>query len=133
MKKGDFHLHKHNKQAFLEMFGIQLSASGISVMHSDRDADIDIVSSDITVANTFPVTLFGEDTDLLIILLLWHFNPSLHHPVHLYSNSSKTTVDVKKSKQLLSDKLTHLNLTVHTFLDCDITSKLRSIRLHILL
>ena len=102
-------------------------------MHSDPDADMDIVSSDITVANTFPVTLFGDDTDLLIILLLWHFNPSLHHPVHLYSNSSKTTVDVKKSKQLLSDKLTHLNLTVHTFLGCDITSRLRSIGLHILL
>ena len=102
-------------------------------MHSDPDADMDIVSSDITVANTFPVTLFGDDTDLLIILLLWHFNPSLHHPVHLYSNSSKTTVDIKKSKQLLSDKLTHLNLTVHTFLGCDITSRLRSIVLHILL
>ena len=34
LKKGDFLLHKHNKQAILEMFGTQLSASGISVTHS---------------------------------------------------------------------------------------------------
>ena len=70
VKKGDFPLHKHNKQAFLEMLGTLLSASGISVMHSDGDADVDIVSSALTVANTCPVTLFGEDTDLLILLLL---------------------------------------------------------------
>ena len=55
VKKGDFILHKHNKQAFLEMLGIQMSASGISVTHSDRDADVDIVS-----ANTCPVTLFEK-------------------------------------------------------------------------
>ena len=61
------------------MFGTQLSASGISVKHSDGDADVDIISSALTVANTCPVTLLGEDTDLLIILL-WHLNLSLNHP-----------------------------------------------------
>ena len=100
MKKVDFLLHKHNKQAFLEMFGTQLSVSDISVMHSDGDADVDIVSSARTVANTCPVTLLGEDTDLLIPLL-WHVIPSLHHPVHLHSNFRKTAVDIKKAKQLI--------------------------------
>ena len=94
-------------------------------MHSDGDADVDIASSAITAPNTCPVTLFGEDTDLLIFLL-WHFNPSLH-PVHLYSSSSKTAVDITRSKQLLSDELTHLHLAIHTFCDCDITSKLHSV------
>ena len=94
-------------------------------MHSDGDADVDIASSAITAPNTCPVTLFGEDTDLLIFLL-WHFNPSFH-PVHLYSSSSKTAVDIKRSKQLLSDELTHLHLAIHTFCDCDITSKLHSV------
>ena len=100
VKKVDFLMHKHNKQAFLEMFGTQLSVSGISVMHSDGDADVDIVSSARTVTNTCPVTLLGKDTDLLIPLL-WHVNPSLHHPVHLHSNFRKTAVDIKKSKQLI--------------------------------
>ena len=50
------------------MLGIQLSASGISEMHSDGDADVDIVSDALTVAKTCPVTLLGEETDLLILL-----------------------------------------------------------------
>ena len=124
VKKGDFLLYKDNKQAFLEMLGTQLLASDISVMHSDGDADVVIVSSAIIAPNTCPVTLFGEDNDL--IFLLWHFNPSLH-PVHLYSSSSKTAVDIKKSKQLLSDELTHLHLAIHTFCDCDIISRLHSV------
>ena len=77
------------------MLRTQLSASGITIMHSDEEADVDIVSSALTVANTCPVTLFGEDTHLLIFLL-WHFNPSPHHLVHLYSNSSKTAVNIRK-------------------------------------
>ena len=75
------------------MFGTQLSASGISVMHSGGDADVDIVSSALTVANTCPVTFLVEDTNLLIILL-WNFNPPLHHHVHLRSYSSKTAADI---------------------------------------
>ena len=50
------------------MFGTQFSASGITVMHSDGYADVDIVSSALTAANNCPVTLLGEDTDLLILL-----------------------------------------------------------------
>ena len=50
------------------MLGTQLSASGISEMHSDGDADVDIVSDALTVAKTCPVTLLGEETDLLILL-----------------------------------------------------------------
>ena len=79
VKKGDFLLHKYFKQAFLEMFRTQLSASGISVLHSDGDVDVNIVSSALTIASTCPVKFPGEDTDLLI-LLLWHFNLPLHHP-----------------------------------------------------
>ena len=95
-------------------------------MHSDGDADVDIVSNVLTVANTCPVTLLGEDTDLLI-LLRWHFNPSLHCPVQLCCNSSKTAADIKKSKQLLSDALIHSNFVIHTFCGCDITSRLHSV------
>ena len=126
LKKGDFLLHKHNKQAILEMFGTQLSASGISVMHSGGDADVDIVSSALTVANTCPVTFLVEDTNLLIILL-WNFNPPLHHHVHLRSNSSKTAADIQKSKQLLGDELTHSNIAINSFCGCDITRRLHSV------
>ena len=73
VKKGDFLLNKHNKRAFLEMFGTQLSASGINIMHSDGDADLNIVSSALTFPKTCPLTLYAEDTDLPIFLL-GHYN-----------------------------------------------------------
>ena len=113
---GDFLLRKH-KQTFLEMLGVQLSASCSSIMHSDGDADVDVVSSALTVANTCPVTLLGKDTDLLI-LLLWHCNLSLHHPVHLCFNSSNTTLDIYKSKQLFSDELTQILQHIPFVADC---------------
>ena len=106
--------------------GIQFPAFDISIMHSDEDADVDIVSIALTVANTWPVTLLGEDTHLLIILL-WHHNSSFDHSVHLYLNSSKTTVGINKSKQLLSDELIHSNLAIHTFSCCDTTTRLHSV------
>ena len=96
-------------------------------MHSDGDADVDIVSSALTLTNIHPVTLLGEETDLLIILL-WHYSLSLHHPVHLYFNSSETAVDIKKSKQLLSDELTHSNLAIVVGLSfCWITNSITKI------
>ena len=98
----------------------------VSLMHSDGDADVDIVFNALTVANTCPVAILGEDTNLLI-LLRWQFNPSLHRPVKLYCNSSKTAAGIKKSQQLLSDELIHSNLVIHTFCGCDITSRLHSV------
>ena len=108
------------------MLGTQLSASGISVIHSDGEVDIDFVTSTLTVAKTCPVKLLGKDTNLLI-LILWHYNPPLHHHVHLYSSSSKTAIYIKKSMQLLSNELTQSILAIHVFWGCDITSRLHSV------
>ena len=107
------------------MFGTQLSASGINLMHSDGDADLNIVSSALTFAKTCPLALLGENTDLSI--LLWYYNLSLNHPIHLYFDCSETVVDIKKSKQLLDDELTHSILGIHAFCGCDTTSRLHSV------
>ena len=111
VKKSDFLLSTHNKQAFLLILGSQLSDSGINVVHSDGDADVDIVCSALRQAENCVVTLVGEDTDLLV-LLLWHYDSSLHHPVYLYSNTSKTAFDIKKSNLLLGDELTQSILAI---------------------
>ena len=71
VKKVDFLLNNHNKQALLEMLGSQFPASCLSVMNSDGDAGMDIVSSALTIAKTCLITFLGENTDLLI-LLYWH-------------------------------------------------------------
>ena len=97
------------------MLGAQLPASGISVIHSDGDTDVDVVSSALTVAKTWPVLFLREGTDPLI-LLFWHYNPSLHQPVHLHSNSNKIFLNIKKSQKLLGDELTQSILAIHSFL-----------------
>ena len=96
------------------MRGTHLSASDIKVMHSDGDADVDIVSSALTIAYICSVTSLGEETDLLF-LRLWQYNPSLHHPEHLYSNSNKTAAYIKMSKQLIGQDLTQSVLEIHAF------------------
>ena len=95
-------------------------------MHSDGDADLDIVSSVLRKASNGAVTLIGEGTDLLV-LLLWHYNSSLHHPVYLYSNTSKTAFDIRNSKLLLADELTQSILAIHALCGCDTVSMLHSV------
>ena len=84
---------------------------------------MDIVFSALTVTKTCPVTILGEDFNLLV-LLFWHYN---HLPSGLYSNSSKTAVDIKQSKQLLGDDLKQSILAINVFCGCDTTSMLHSV------
>ena len=64
VKKSDFLLSNHDTQAFLLMLGNQLSDSGINIMHSDGDADVDIVSSVLRQARSCAVILGGEGTTI---------------------------------------------------------------------
>lgn len=59
VKINDLLFKNYNKQAYLE-----LSASVISVMHSDGN-----LSSALTVTKACPVTLLEEDTNLMILFL----------------------------------------------------------------
>ena len=79
-------MNNENKQTFLFILGQKLVDSGIKVKHSDGDADSDIIFSALTQASKSSITVVGEDTDLLI-LLLWHYDPSRHYPVYIYSNT----------------------------------------------
>ena len=47
--------------------------------------------------------------------------------MHLYFDSGKTAVDIKKSKQLLGDELTQPILATHTFCSCDTIPRLHSV------
>ena len=126
VKKSDFLLSNHNKQAFLLMLGNQLSDSGINVHAFRWRCRCGYCIQCPAAGRSCIVTLVGEDTDLLI-LLLWHYNSSVHHPVYLYSNTSKTAFDIKKSRLLMSDELTQSILTIHALCGCDTVSRLHSV------
>ena len=65
------------------MLGEKISDAGISVIHADSDADTLIISTALDIAETSPVTVAGEDTDLLI-LLLYHYRCDIHKSVFLF-------------------------------------------------
>ena len=125
VKKNEFLLNPHKKQAFLLMLGDAISKSGINVKHANGDADIDIIARALNISKEHQTTVIGEDNDLLIIIL-HHFDSIIHKPVFLYSNISKTSYDIKQSKLLLGNKLSELALVLHALCGCDTKSKLHS-------
>ena len=67
------------------------------------------------------------------ILILSHYNLSFLQPVHLHSDSSKTAIYIKKSKQLLADELAQSTAAIHAVCGCDNPSRLHSVASHALL
>lgn len=77
MKKKAFLANQKNKQKRLYFLSTEMEKAGIEVPHSSSDADYDIVAIACKIAMKRPVTVVGDDTDLLI-LLLHHLRP-VHH------------------------------------------------------
>ena len=74
-----FLTNERNKQNFIDLLACSLQSNGYTVVQSEDDADIDIVSTVIDLASKGKnVTLVGADTDLLI-LLLYMWNDSMGH------------------------------------------------------
>ena len=88
VKKSDFLLDSSNKQAFLLLLGTQITNAGIKVQHASGDADLPIVDAALEIATETSVTVVGEGTDRLV-LLLYHYVITFHKEVFLFSNSSK--------------------------------------------
>ena len=74
-------LNQQNKQRFIELLSQQLQKANISVKHSDDDADLLIVQTALEMGEQHTVTVIGEDTDLLVLLL--HHKASSSQPVFL--------------------------------------------------
>ena len=114
-------MNKHNKHEFRLILGNQTSVTGKSVHHSDADAGFTIVSNAVALAKYFPVTIIGEDTDLLT-LRLHHFKDQLHHLFYLFSNTTKTVLDIK-SKLKPKKEVVESTLETHKLCECDTASK----------
>ena len=119
VKKDTFLLCKHNKQLFLLMLGQQLTNAGIEVQHASNDA---LEKSQ----QKGPVTVVGEDTDLLM-LLLYHYQIGIHSSVYLYSNASKTAWNIEQAKHLIVVELSQSILAIPALCGCDTTSHIQSV------
>lgn len=76
-RKEDFLSCSLNKHHFIALVAEKLTECGVNAVHSERDADVDIVKASIAMSQNFSTTLIGEDTDLLILLLYFAYMASL--------------------------------------------------------
>ena len=60
VKKNEFLLNPHNKQAFLLILGNAMSKSGINVQHENGDADFVIIASALNIAKEHQPLLLGK-------------------------------------------------------------------------
>ena len=92
MKKS-FLANSRNKQKFIYLLGSILEREGLQVKFSKAVSDYDIAMTACDAAQTVPVVVVGDDTDLLV-LLLNHFDPDSHNPTYLQTSSKTISIPV---------------------------------------
>ena len=131
MTKETFLLNVKNKEAFISMLGEELKALTIRVQYCDGDADLPVVLTALEIAKEHEVTVIGEDTDLLA-LLLFHKHDASKNVYFIYeekaSAKSKAKVwDITDTKAKLDAAICDNILTLHSITGCDTTSRIHSI------
>ena len=89
-----FLANKANKERFIHILGDTLSAPGYGITYCEGDADVDIAKTAIGMSEQSDVTVIGEDTYLLI-LLLHYYNASLNKIYFRSDRSSKSNNERK--------------------------------------
>ena len=119
MKKKSFLANSKNKQKFLYFIGSELDKTGIKVQHSASDADYNIVSTACTMAKRRSVTIVGDDTDLLV-LMLHHLSPS-HHDIFL--QTANKIINIRTLKNHINPDVAASLLFLHALTGCYTVSR----------
>ena len=83
--------NKENKKAFVQHLGMHLTKAGYEVKYASSDADTLLVKSAIEASEFQNVTLVGDDTDLLC-LLIFHFSTGCQYRLVMKSKKSKACI-----------------------------------------
>ena len=90
-KKELFLANSDNKQNFINLLGLKLTAAGLKVYHAEEDADLMIVLQAIKQSLQQPTVVVAEDTDVLVLLF--------HH-----ANSTSNGLFFQRSRRITSKK-----------------------------
>ena len=93
--KDKFLSNDTNKQNIINLIGKILQIAGYNVVFSQEDADVDIVLAAIKESHYQNVTVVGEDTDLLI-LLMYYYSKQSDFQLLFQSDKHAKTKDVIK-------------------------------------
>ena len=119
-----------NKADMIVLISTALTKRGCHVIQSPGDADVDIVQATVERSRHCTTTLFGEDTDLPILLL--HYPRTDNEIIYFRSNGNKQSKEhrvynINLLKETLGDDVCNELLFVHAYSGCDSTSRIYGI------
>ena len=133
--KEEFLRNHKNKQRFINLLAERLANSGCKVLHAQDDADVLVVQTAVSCAETSSTTLIGNDTDLLV-LLLYHAKLDacdIFMQTDTHGNNRRL-YDIKRIKNKLGTEAAENLLVCHAILiyillssGCDTTSRLHGV------
>ena len=125
----DFLCNTVNKEKLISSLSLELQNQGGKAIVCDGDAEVMIVQTAIYLGAKSNVTVIGEDTDLLV-LLLYHAQKS---EFNLYirsdkekkkaSNKVSRTFNISACQELIGRDICSNIIFLHAFTGCDSTSK----------
>jgi 5'-3' exonuclease len=130
VKKETFLLNELNKQRFVDLLVQELEKSNIEAIQSEGDADLLICQTAVDKADDYTVVVYGEDTDLLV--LLCHYAKEDRHNIFFTSDKQMSMKnhrvwDISKTQSTLGIDGCRQLLFIHAITGCDTTSRLHGI------
>ena len=125
--KSTFLSNRNNKQRLVDRLSSELRLRGVTVQNCAADADIKLASTVLQMEGD--VILWGDDTDLLV-LLLHHINVTEDKPrgrIVMYRPSSSTSIEVTELMPKIDASTIETILAIHAWSGCDTVSSLFSI------
>ena len=126
-----FLANEGNKNVFVKLLLTHLHTAGCTVLQAPNDADTLIVDTALKISRSESVTVIGNDTDLLV-LLLYHFQSSMKDiflccEVTKFRSHSRSLISIRQACAHLGPVATHRLLALHAIGGCDTTSALYGI------
>ena len=114
-----------NKQALIRLLSYELAKNNIQAIQSAGDADTVIAKTAVRLSEDSYVTVVGEDTDILV-LLLFH-SPSTSRIIYRSDKNSKCPQrcwDIQKTQHVLGQNLLKVLPVIYALTGCDTTSRI---------
>ena len=108
-----------------------LRVAGHAVLQANGDADLLIVKTAVQAARSHNSVLVGDDTDLLVLVMLYHgemdANDLFFIPQPKQHSKTRRVWNIKKTKSALGLDVCSGILYMHALLGCDTTSRVHGI------
>ena len=119
-----------NKKCFITLLMKHLTNHGYETTQASGDADTDIISAALKVANDehLSVTVASDDTDILV-MLVFHFTADMPN-MYFFSNTNKKITDdhkyvcIRSIQEKLGMEATRKIIVTHALGGCDTTSSI---------